>query len=427
MLIKPKNHPFRLLLYLEWILLGMTLIGELPWERVFPFLRPIAGTYTKHLIENSWLVSLSLITIFALMGLYLPTNSTRKKWLYTLLQLLIITLADALGDWGRLGALYIIIVIRSCLIFPARERTIVTGLVFLFFVFSFPFRFNPAAVQQEFLQTINISVEQIRAWMIYSMITGAFYYGLTLVFVLLLINALLKEYRSRQDLTLAHEQLRQYSLRIEDQATLHERNRIAREIHDSLGHSLTAQNIQLESALLFYNSNPEKTKIFLERAKDLGIKALSEIRKSVSALRSDPLQGKSLTSILNSLVDEFCHNSNITPHYTVNLQQLLSPEINIAIYRIIQEALTNISKHSNATEVTIQVLSQTGWLHLCIEDNGKGFNPQQNTTGFGLRGMEERTATLGGKLHIHSCPGSGCQIMVDIPLAQKISSKLQHL
>jgi signal transduction histidine kinase len=427
MLIKPKNHPFRLLLYLEWILLGMTIIGELPWEIVFPFLQPIAGSYSKNLIENSWSISLFLITIFGLMGLYLPTKTTRNKWFYTLLQLLIIALADALGDWGRLGVLYIVVVIRSCLIFPARERTIVTGLVFFFSVFSFPFRFNPAAVQQEFLQTVNISVEQIRTWMLYSMISGAFYYGLTLVFVLLLINALLKEYQSRQDLTLAHEQLRQYSLKIEDQATLHERNRIAREIHDSLGHSLTAQNIQLESALLFCDSNPEKTKIFLERAKDLGVKALSEIRKSVSTLRSDPLQGKSLTSILNNLVDEFCHNSNITPHYTVNLQKPLKPEINIAIYRIIQEALTNIGKHSNATEVTIQVLSQVGWVHLCIEDNGKGFNPQQNTTGFGLRGMEERTATLGGKLHINSYPGSGCQIMVDIPLVQNIPSPVKHL
>lgn len=103
-------------------------------------------------------------------------------------------------------------------------------------------------------------------------------FGLTLLFILLLVNALLAERQSHEKLLLANEQLRHYALRIEDQATLQKRNRIVREIHDSLGHALTAQSIQLENALLFLPRNAEKTESFLQESQRLGARALQEVR-----------------------------------------------------------------------------------------------------------------------------------------------------
>ncbi len=111
-------------------------------------------------------------------------------------------------------------------------------------------------------------------------------FGLALLFILLLVNALLSERQSREKLVLANAQLRQYALRIEDQATLQERNRIAREIHDALGHALTAQSIQLENALLFLPPGAEKTASFLQEAKQLGSRALQEVRRSIFMLGS---------------------------------------------------------------------------------------------------------------------------------------------
>ena len=89
-------------------------------------------------------------------------------------------------------------------------------------------------------------------------------------------------------------------------------------------------------------------------------------------------------------------------------------EITTALYRIAQEALTNISKHSNATQVHLTLTEQNNHIYLHIKDNGKGFNPAENTTGFGLQGMRERTEALNGKFELTSTPQQGCEITVEI-------------
>jgi signal transduction histidine kinase len=261
------------------------------------------------------------------------------------------------------------------------------------------------------------TLAQIKNWVLFVTINATFYYGLLLAFILMLVNALLSERHSWQQLAIAHEQLRQYALRIEDQATLQERNRIAREIHDSLGHALSAQSIQLENALLFCPKSAEKTKGFLLEAKQLGAKALKEVRQSISTLRADPLQGRSLQEAIAILIQDFYRIANIQVNSTISLTYPISGEVSIATHRIVQEALTNIYKHSGATRVTILLEAKTGSIHLAIDDNGRGFNPKQNTTGFGLQGMRERTTALGGQIQIESQPGCGCQIIADIPLS----------
>jgi signal transduction histidine kinase len=275
-----------------------------------------------------------------------------------------------------------------------------------------------SAIEEELIQTRSVTVTQIKISLIISIINTAFLFGLVLMFVLMLVNALLAERQSRQKFSLANDQLRHYALRIEDQATLQERNRIAREIHDSLGHVLTAQSIQLENALLFSQTHPEKTQAFLTEAQKLAAMALKEIRQSVSSLRSDPLQGKTLESALVMLIEDFYKNTHITLDSSISLTHPLTSEVITAIYRIVQEALTNISKHSEATQVTLQLYTSREHLYLLIQDNGQGFNPEQNTTGFGLQGMRERTLALGGYFQLSSKISAGCCLSVDIPLVK---------
>jgi signal transduction histidine kinase len=393
--IKFDNHPFRFLLYLEWILLAIAaLTAILPYN---------STRYSQRIPA----VAICSLILFGLMGLRLPTNKRITKILYTAIEIILILLTGVYG--GRTARLfpylYVILVTRSCLIFPLPGRLAVTILSFLLFVFTLGNRsprFQASLLDQERFLFFTLSIILL--------------FGLSLVFVLLLMNTVLSERQSREELAIANEKLRQYALKIENQATLEERNRIAREIHDSLGHSLTALNLQLETALKLSQSNPTKATTFLARAKELASKALQDVRHSVSAMRSHPLQTQSLEQAIAVLAEDFQRANGITPICQIQLSYPLSVEISTAIYRIIQESLTNISKHASATEVYLELTTNINGLQLRIQDDGRGFDLMQNTTGFGLQSMRDRTLAVEGKLNINSSPGCGCQITVIIPL-----------
>ncbi|NJM70417.1 MAG: sensor histidine kinase [Scytonema sp. RU_4_4] len=408
-LIQFQSHPFRLLLYLEWILLGITL------------LLPARPPHMPHQVFLQQPLLLFLcIACFGIMGLRLPTINLFSKVLYTGLELGLILLVSVINNSNGFGPplplipLLLILVIRSCLVFNVTGRLLVAGLAFMVFTTLIAMWYISLKDVPFLPQKPTSGGIQGIFW--HFTLNSTLLFGLVLVFVLLLVNALLAERQSREKLAIAHQQLREYAHRIEDQATLQERNRIAREIHDALGHSLTAQSIQLENALLFLSSNVDKARTFLEEAKQLGSSALREVRQSVATLRRDPLHGKSLESSLALLLADFQRRTNIIPECTLSLPRPLSAEISTTIYRIVQEALTNISKHSGATQVKINLYTTAKSLHLHLYDNGKGFNPNQNTTGFGIQGMRERTLTLGGQFHIVSTPKAGCQIICNIPL-----------
>ena len=363
------NHSYRLILYLEWIILGLAFLLEI---------RP-----AKFGIDASAQMLVILILIsFGLMGLRLPTCRTRNKVLYTALELglfLVTFLLDRrTGFFPLLG---LVIAIRSCLIFQQAGRLVVAGLVIVSSALML-FLGMPAPAPRH---RPEISSELIANTILTLNINTAIAFGLTLLFILLLVNALLAERESREKLLIANTQLRSYALRIEDQVALQERNRIAREIHDALGHALTAQSIQLENALLFLPPNTEKSRSFLEESQRLGARALQEVRRSIATLRSNPLQGRSLEEAIAALLTEFQTNTGITPNSTLQLSQPIPTEISTALYRIVQESLTNIYKHSAATQIRIQLQQRYNTLHLQIIDNGQGFDPERNTTGFGLQ------------------------------------------
>jgi signal transduction histidine kinase len=393
--IQFNNHPFRFLLYLEWLLLGFSALMAL-----MPSPSPrFSAMYPE--------LTICSLTIFGLMGLRLPTFNKTNKIIYTALEVILILITGFFG--GRSARLfpflYLILVTRSCLIFQLPGRLTVTLSSFILFIFTLrqripPGRFSPIA--QERFRFFSFSL--------------AVLFGLSLVFVLLLMNTVLAERQSRDKLQAANEKLRQYALKIESQATLEERNRIAREIHDSLGHSLTALNLQLETALKLSKHDIPRAMTFLATAKELGSKALQDVRQSVSTMRSHPLQGQTLEEAIKVLAADFQRYNGILPTCQISIISPLSMEISTAIYRIIQESLTNISKYAQATEVRLELITTLTGLKLIIQDNGKGFDGGQNTTGFGLQSMRDRILALGGEFEINTHPGAGCQIIVQVPL-----------
>ena len=403
--VRRSRAPLKPLLYVEWILLGMAALATLSSMVLFPSQR------------IAW-VEISLITGLAVMGLHLPQRRLPKLG-YTIVELGILLLLTV--QTGRasvmtplLPLLGMVVVIRSCQMLHGWRRVGVVAMVFTLHgvtVFSRVKIPIPPLLVQSFKTTTptDWQMTAIRANLI-------IFFGLGLVFVLLLVNALLSVYRSQQDLAIAHAQLRAYAVKVENQATLQERNRIAREIHDSLGHSLTAQTILLENALLFLPPQAHRARDYLTTATESAYRALRDVSKSVSALRTDPLQDIPLNQAIPTLIKEICQPANIVPDYQVELPDTLPEDLSLALFRIVQEALTNTVKHSQAQLVQVRLLTKSHRLHLQVLDNGKGFDPSKNTTGFGLRGMRERSTALGGTCQIWSAPGAGCRISVILPL-----------
>jgi signal transduction histidine kinase len=447
-----QPHPFRLLLNLEWILLGLSafkLFGFPGWGR--PVIWSEAGWFSTIAVKPSemfWLAA--LLAVFGLMGFRLPTTRW-AKWLYLAIAFSLLGAIASLQGWGleSLSPMLIVVLLRSSILFQQLGRWAIAAFLWLIYPSTlFPFfivwlllRFSSVenwtvsniipgtVILPDGGAKVNVSFspEQVQQFLDYVQHTTIYYladallsFGLILIFVLLLVNSLVNERQGRRKLALAHEQLYQYSLQIEDQATLQERTRIAREIHDSLGHLLTAQSVVLENTALSLKTAPQDAQAFLEDSKRLGAEARQELRQAVLMLRSDPLKGKSFEEAIASLVNEFSQVSSIQPHLQLDVPIQIPDRYQVAVYRILEEALTNIQNHSEATQVTIKLEiqenanSMTPNLFVQIEDNGKGFNPQQNQSGFGLQGMQERAESLGGQLHIMAQPG--CRVTVLLPL-----------
>jgi signal transduction histidine kinase len=401
-------HSFRLLLYVEWLLLGLAVLTS------FLPMPPFFST------QPSFITFLCTFG-FGVLGLRLVNGRLIHRVLYTLLQFGLLFLPVLLNERNRaFPFLVTIIVIRSCQIFKPRECWTVLLLALASFSWNLVQESQQLSKLFDFIQSGKASQNIFSPNRILLMqFSGSISFGLMLVAVMLLVNSLLSTYQSRQQLAVAHERLRQYALRIENQATLQERNRIAREIHDSLGHALTAQIIQLENALIFCPTDAEKTRFSLAQARQLCSRALHEVRQSVATLRSSPPKEQSLDKLIRAAVQEFQQISEISVECSIANTQTLPAEVNIMIYRIVQEALINIYKHSRASSVQIELQETSHHLFVSVRDDGQGFDPEQNRTGFGLQGMQERAATFNGQLRMISQPNSGCKVVVLVPLLKQ--------
>ncbi len=406
----------RLILLVEGLLLGLAILG--PFMPMPPlFMTPQASLST-----------LFCTIAFSLLGLRLTYARLHHRILYTALEFGLIFLPILLGDNNRaLPFLIVILVIRSCQMFRLRECLAILALAFTLFSLAMIQESQKIGSLFQSLQTGQLDPTFFSPKRILLIqLSGSMSFGLMLLAATLLVTSLLSVHQSRQQLAIANNRLHQYALCIENQATLQERNRIAREIHDSLGHALTAQIIQLENAMIFCPQEAEKTLFFISQSRYLGSRALQEVRQSVATLRAFPATERPLQALIYAAVQEFKQVSEIDVICSTANIRNLSPEINIMVYRILQEALINVQKHSAATEVQIDAQRTTQHLVISVRDNGQGFNPQQNQTGFGLQGMKERAAAFNGQLRLISQPGSGCKVIILIPLGNEIQNELQQ-
>lgn len=408
-------RPLRLLLYIEWILLTMAALI----------------TITAMVIYQAFLISWPqpiLFGLLAMMGLYLPKTQLKAKIFYTVAELgifsiLVISCLDNPLFIRTLPLLGFVIVIRSCQIFQKQGKIVVASFILSLNVFT-----SLILGQRPINQNLSRLIANPESWQVSLLQTNAIVlFTLVLLFVFLLVDALLSVHKNQQKLSLAHNRLQQYALQVEAQAALEERNRIAREIHDSLGHSLTAQTVLLENVLLFWEKDPERAKSYLLKAKDSSYQALKDVSRAVTALRDSPKFDQPLPIRITELVNKVCQSTSspINSECKIDVTKPLSNELSLAVYRIVQEALTNAVKHAQASQLSVQLSTKHQSIHLQILDNGKGFDPSKNTTGFGLRGIKERTNTLGGTYQISSELGAGCRIEVKLPLSKPLKYSVE--
>ena len=221
------------------------------------------------------------------------------------------------------------------------------------------------------------------------------------------------------ELEAANRLLAEYASQAEELAATQERNRLAREIHDNLGHYLTIVNIQIEAAKVTCETDPARALDALNKAQDLAQKGLNSVRESVAALRVSPVEGRSLEDAIAGLIEE-SRVSGIAIEFTMlgNSHPVESKSA-LALYRVVQEGLTNVRKHAGASRVDAQLdFSQPDTIRLTLRDNGVG--AADTSGGFGLIGLRERVHLLGGEFAIHTQPGAGFTLEVSLPLAQGI-------
>ncbi|HLY27240.1 MAG TPA: GAF domain-containing sensor histidine kinase [Aggregatilineales bacterium] len=220
-------------------------------------------------------------------------------------------------------------------------------------------------------------------------------------------------------LSIAIERARLFA-RSAEFGALEERNRLAREIHDTLAQGMAAIALKLETAdaLLEANSDSTRTRHMIQDALDLTRANLEEVRRSVLDLRAAPLEGRTLADALPVLVKEWAGRQGIDAHCeVVGAQRPFPLRVEAGLFRIAQEAVTNVIRHAHARRLMVRLTATPEQVQLSVEDDGVGFDPQAvPKSRFGLIGLNERARLLGGKVELSSAPGKGTIIIASIPL-----------
>jgi len=253
-------------------------------------------------------------------------------------------------------------------------------------------------------------------------------FAMALVFVCTIARALREERESREcseellaELARSHTQLQAYAARVAEFATTEERNRLARDIHDSLGHYLTVANVQITKAIAFQYRDPPIAERAMRDAKDTAHDALRAVRQSVGTLRTAP-EAVVFADAMTALVERTRTDGCVIVVHIEGDEAFFGPETLTALYHVVQEGLTNIQKHANATEVTIYVCFGEYEATLTIRDNGGGFDTDtiEDTDrgadgGYGFQSMRGRLARVGGRLIVASTPDVGTILTVFAP------------
>jgi len=253
----------------------------------------------------------------------------------------------------------------------------------------------------------------------------------TLFFVLLYVTLFIRQVVARdkaqtllRELEVAHHQLQEYADQVEELTISQERQRMARELHDTLAQGLAGLILQLEAADSHLDTdNAERAQAVVQQAMQRARTTLHDARRAIQALRPVALEQGNLVDALGHEVDRFSAARGIDTTLKVEGSPVdLAPEVAQGVLRIVQESLTNVGRHAQASHVQVKLANNSDGLQVIVQDDGAGFDPAeavQRTGCFGLVGMEERAERMGATLQVESKPRQGTKIILRMERASE--------
>lgn len=403
---------FRLFVTIEWILFTLTLIGNITRTRGEPNALLIlhclqSGVLTLYLSLNGvqWLMGRYYLPVALIAASVLPVviqavvgvtrlsegpfggsflNGASGLWVWLLLPLLLVSVQYGYRAliWFTVGTSGLSIVLNMLL--PSRQLL------------------------------LNGTLTEVVIRMLLFTLAGV------------MIIRLSKAQRMlRQDLAEKNAQLVHYAAALEALTISRERNRLARELHDTLAHTLSTVNIQLKAVAIQLPPDASQARETLRQAEESTRSGLNEARRALYALRTSPVEELGLIRALESQAHLFSERTKIL--VSIDLKgapalAVLRREVEQTIYRIGEEALNNIARHAGATSVVLRLCQDACGVTLSVIDNGCGFDSSQPTPDghYGLVGMRERASLIDGQLTVRSQPGQGTTVRLSVP-AQSVS------
>src|SRR5438874_1642392 len=311
---------------------------------------------------------------------------------YFIVQLSIASILILLrGSSGELSLILLPLAGQTALLLPLRAMIPVCGLIYVTLVM-------PLLLRSQWVDAIAI----------------ALVYGTGIVFVVVFTRVASSEREARTELAKANQQLRDHAAQVEELATTKERNRLAREIHDTLGHYLTVVNVQIGAAQTILGQDRSRALDHLAKAQTLTQDGLAEVRRSVATLRASPTESGPLPEALAKLIEQWNAAGMLATLTIVGVVHPLTPPAELTLYRAAQEALTNVGKHAKTSQVSLTLDYETaGTVRLKVQDDGVGSADSQG--GFGLLGVRERVQLLGGEVFVRTEVGKGFTLEVELP------------
>ena len=289
---------------------------------------------------------------------------------------------------------------------------------FLFYILTFhtavvlTIRTAAAWIAFYFLITSSVSLIS-RGW---DGLYAVFFYLAVFIVCAILGNTVQRtELTSERNQRLVDE-LKETQQKLQELAVLEERNRLARDLHDSVKQQVFAISMQLSAARTSLTES-DRAYASVAEAEQLAQQAGAELTTLINALRPPGLERKTLATALQDYVTEWSRQNNIDTDLNVDNDFSLSVNVEQALFRVVQEALSNIARHSHATKASVELIREDSEILLCVADNGKGFDMERMPKGVGLDSMRERLTLIGGTFRVLSEKSVGTQITSKIRMS----------
>lgn len=363
----------------------------------------------------SFLITISSIRQFAIE----EKLEYLKKYTF-LVDLIIVTALGLLGYKSVFIIGYYIIMVESILLCPYILGTIIALACYICYIGVY-FKLN----HFQLIKDANLFV-------LYNSLSFVFFYFISMSTKRQLeqkeqlISSVDKLEKSKQDLEAAYESLIQGNKKIQEVTVLEERNRVAREIHDTLAHTLTTIIVEIEAGtkLMHKGGDIEMAYEELLKAQNQARVGLDEVRYSVKNLRSGILNREGFKGALTMTLGQLKATNDIKIKLEINEDLEINDEYEMTLFRIIQEAATNSIRHGKSKNLFINVEKLDASIKIIIEDDGIGCN--QIKPGYGILGISERTKKLCGSVEIESSAGNGFRLIVYLPLERSSQHLDEH-